>query len=362
MLRKPNPDLPTGAHFDSYVADHAWWKTKFTWAKMLFLLFVLAFIIPRFAGEYWLSTFNMVGYTILAAMGVQLLIGYTGLITLGHAAPIGFGAFACALSMFLFHVPYLPALLIGAIAAGLLSLVFGLPCVKVKGFYLIMTTMAMQFITVDIILTQFLGPLAGRGRGGVVSIPPGMFTIGPWAIYSVKDSYYWMLTLVVILQVFMANLVRTRVGRAWMAIRDNDIAAETLGVNIVYFKLLAFFIAGAMGGVAGGYWLTNLSIVSPEHFTFSWSLWLVGVILIGGVGSMYGHIYGALFMTLVLEFVKLALVPLAGIFPGLSEKFLYLKDLVFGLAIILFLIYEPNGLSYRWWQIRNYVHLWPFSY
>lgn len=354
--------LPTGVHFDNYQADHAWWKTRFVWLRMVLLFVVLFWVIPQFVGDYWLSFLNMVGYTILGAAGVQLLIGYTGLITLGHAAPIGFGAFACALSMYLFDIPYLISFVIGMIAAGLLSLLFGLPCVRVKGFYLIMTTMAMQFITVDVILTQFLGPLAGKGRGGVLAIEPGMFSIGSWVIYSVKDAYLWMVILCVIVQVFMANLLRTRVGRAWMAIRDNDIAAEALGVNIVYYKLLAFFIAGALGGLAGCYWLTNLSIVSPEHFTFSWSLWLVGVILIGGVGSLYGHIFGAIFMTGVLEAVKLALVPLAGMWPGAMEKFLYIKDLVFGLAIILFLIYEPNGLSYRWWQIKNYIHLWPFSY
>lgn len=354
--------LPTGTHFDNYIADHAWWKTKFVWFRMVLLGIILLVVIPLFVGEYWLSFLNMVGYTILAAAGVQLLIGYTGLVTLGHAATIGLGAFTCALFMYLFNVPYLPALVLGVVAGGLLSLIFGLPSARVKGFYLIMTTMAMQFVTTEILLTQYLGPLAGKGRGGVVAIEPEMFKIGPWVIYHTRDAYIWMIILVVIVLVFMANLMRTRVGRAWMAIRDNDIAAEALGVNIVYYKLLAFFIAGALGGLAGCYWLTNLSIVSPEHFMFGWSLWLVGVILIGGIGSLYGIVFGALFMTGVLELTKFALVPLTTIWPGASAQFLNVKDLVFGLAIILFLIYEPNGLAYRWWQIKNYVHLWPFSY
>lgn len=361
--------LPCGTHFDNYRADHAWWRTKFVWVRMLlgffFLFIVIPYGIPHVipgVGDYWLSAFNLVGYTVLAALGVQLLIGYTGQITLGHAAPIGFGAFACALSMYLLGVPYIVGIIIAIISAGLLSLLFGLPCVKVKGFYVIMTTMAMQFIVIDIVLTQFLGPLAGRGRGGVLMVEPEMFSLGPWIIYSVKDAYIWMLILVIILQVFMANLMRSKVGRAWAAIRDNDIAAEALGVDIVKYKLLAFFIAGGMGGLAGAYWLTNLSIVSPEHFTFGWSLWLVGVLLIGGCGTMYGAIYGAMFMTLVLELIKLAIVPLAPIWPALSQKFLYLKDIFFGLAIILFLIFEPNGLSYRWWRIKRYIWLWPFPY
>ena len=354
--------LPCGTKFATYRADHAWWQTRFTWIKMLFLAVVLFFIIPQFVGGYLISVCNMIGYTILAAMGVQLLIGYTGQITLGHAATIGMGAFACALSMYLFGVPYLVGLVIGAFAGGLLSLLFGLPCIKVKGFYIIMTTMAMQFITIDIILTQFLGPLAGKGRGGVISVEPEMFSIGPWVIYSTLDCYYWMLILVIIMFVFMANLLRTRVGRAWIAIRDNDIAAEALGVNIVRYKLLAFFIAGAMGGIAGSFWLTTQSIVSPEHFPFYWSLWLVGVLLIGGVGSLYGIIYGAIFMTGVLELIKLAIIPLSLMFPAIAGKFLHFKDFFFGLAIIIFLIFEPNGLAYRWWRAKRYIWLWPFSY
>lgn len=354
--------LPCSVHFDNYRADHAWWQTRWVWFRMLLGIAVLFFVIPRFVGDYWLSTFNMVGYTILAAMGVNILIGCTGLVTLGHAAPIGFGAFVCALSIYLWGVPYIPALILGMIAGGLMSLLFGLPCVKVKGFYVIMTTMAMQFIVVDIVLTQFLGPLAGKGRGGVLMIEPEMFSIGPWIIYSVKDCYIWMLILVIIVQVFMSNLMRTRVGRAWAAIRDNDIAAEALGVDIVRYKLLSFFIAGAIGGLAGGYWLTNLSIVSPEHFLFGWSLWLVGVMIIGGLGSMYGHIYGAVFITMLLEFIKLGIMPLAVMWPQIAEKFLYLKDVFFGLIIILFLIFEPNGLAYRWWRVKRYIWLWPFPY
>jgi branched-chain amino acid transport system permease protein len=160
----------------------------------------------------------------------------------------------------------------------------------------------------------------------------------------------------------MANLLRTRVGRSWIAIRDNDIAAQAMGVNIVAYKLLAFFVAGVLGGVAGGFWISSILAVSPEHFQFGWSLWLVGVILIGGVGSLHGTIFGAMFITLVLEGLKFAVIPLSDVFPALEERFLYVKEAAFGLAIVLFLLYEPKGLAYRWQQIKNYFNLWPFSY
>jgi len=159
----------------------------------------------------------------------------------------------------------------------------------------------------------------------------------------------------------MANLLRTRVGRAWVAIRDNDIAAETLGISIVRYKLLNFFVAGFIGGIAGAFWVANLAALSPEHFPWFWSLWLVGVILIGGAG-IEGAIFGSIFMVMVMELLQMAAIPLSEYWPRILFYFAFIKDMAFGLAICAFLIYEPRGISYRWWQIKNYFNLWPFSY
>jgi branched-chain amino acid transport system permease protein len=352
--------LPCGVYHQDYRKDHAWWQTKFVWARMLILFFILFFIIPQFANNYLLGVANVIGYTILAAMGVQLLIGYCGQVTLGHAAFVAVGAYASAILMLQFNLPYLLTVLLAAIMAGLWSVLFGLPSARVKGFYLIMTTMAAQFITVDFVITQYVSRIGGRGH--YFTLPPGTITIGPWVLDTEKDIYYLMAILVVICTFFMANLVRTRVGRAWMAIRDNDIAAMALGINIVKYKLLAFFVAGALAGVAGSFWITSLYFVSPEHFWWFYSLFWVGVILIGGVGSIYGTIYGAMFMVIVLELLKFAAMAIAPIYPAIFDKFLFVKESAFGLAILLFIIYEPNGIAYRWWQLKNYIHLWPFSY
>jgi branched-chain amino acid transport system permease protein len=220
--------------------------------------------------------------------------------------------------------------------------------------------MAAQFITVDFIITQYVSQVGGRGT--FFSLPPGSIRIGPWPIDSDVKVYYLMVVLVVLCTAGMANLLRTRVGRAWIAIRDNDIAAEAMGVNIVLYKLLAFFVAGVLGGIAGAFWISSLFFVSPEHFQFGWSLWIVGCVLIGGAGSLHGTIFGAMFITLVLEGLKFAVIPLSDVFPALQERFLYVKEAAFGLAIVLFLLYEPKGLAYRWQQIKNYFNLWPFSY
>ncbi|MEW6232583.1 MAG: branched-chain amino acid ABC transporter permease [Chloroflexota bacterium] len=352
--------LPCGTYHDRYGQDHAWWQTRFVWVRMIALFLLLYVGLPATGNFYLISVANIIGYTILSAMGVQLLIGFAGQVTLGHAAFVAVGAYASAIAMLQFHLPYLVSIALAALVAGLWSVLFGLPSARVKGFYLIMTTMAAQFITVDFIITQYVSQIGGRGH--YFSLPPGTIALGPWVIDNDIEVYYLMVTLVILCLIFMANLMRTRVGRAWIAIRDNDIAAEVMGVNVFRYKLLAFLVAGVLGGIAGAFWISTLAFVSPEHFQWGWSLWLVGVILIGGVGSNYGTVFGSMFMVLVLEALKFALIPLTPVFPHLLEKFLYVKEAAFGLAIVLFLIYEPNGLAYRWWQIKNYIHLWPFSY
>ena len=361
--------LPCGNYHENYAEDHAWWQTKFIKGKMIFLALILFLVIPFVSDSYVLSIFNMIGYTILGALGVQLLIGFCGQVTLGHAAFIAVGAYTSTLLTLEFPWPkflldwglaYPISIIVAAIAAGVWSVLFGLPSARVKGFYLILTTMAAQFITVDLILTQYVSQIGGRGQA--FSLPPGTIKVGPWVIDSDLKVYFMMLILVIICCLLVINLLRSKAGRAWVAIRDNDISAEVMGINVFKYKLLAFFVAGFIGGIAGAFWISNLAAISPEHFPWFWSLWLVGVILIGGVGSIHGAIFGSIFMVVVMELLQLAVLPLADTFPKLLMDFLFIKEATFGLAICAFMIYEPNGLAYRWWQIKNYFNLWPFSY
>jgi branched-chain amino acid transport system permease protein len=385
--------LPCGVYHEEYRQDHAWWQTTFVRSKMILLSLVIFLIIPFLDllspnfGPYMLNVMVILLYTILAAMGVQLLIGYCGQVTLGHAAFVAVGAYTAAIV--LMHAPtissmvdapnpllrflallcaglisagllYPLAIVLSAITAGLWCVLFGLPSAKVKGFYLIMTTIAAQWITVEFFITQYVSKIGGRAQA--FTVMPDRFAIGPLTIDSDKKVYFLGVILVCLLTAAMGNILRSKAGRAWIAIRDNDVAAEAMGVDIVAYKLLAFFVAGAMGGVAGVYWFNYNYIVSPEHFQWFWSLWWVGVILIGGVGSLHGTIFGSLFMVLTLEGLKFVIIPLAGIFPEFLDKFLFIKEALFGLAIALFLIFEPKGLAYRWWQLKNYFNLWPFSY
>ena len=361
--------LPCGEYHENYHEDHAWWQTKFIKAKMVALMLVLFVGIPLVADEYWLSVCNQVGYTVLGALGVQLLIGFCGQVTLGHAAFLAVGAYTSTLLILEFPWPkifidaglaYPISIFIAAIASGIWCVLFGLPSAKVKGFYLILTSMAAQFITVDFVITQYISQIGGRGQA--FSLPVGTIRIGPWVIDSDLKVYFMMLVLVIVLVAGVLNLLRSRVGRAWVAIRDNDISAEVMGINVVQYKLIAFFVAGFIGGVAGAFWISNLAAISPEHFPWFWSLWLVGVILIGGVGSIHGTIFGSIFMVVVMELLQMAIIPLASSYPKLLMDFLFIKEAAFGLAICAFMIFEPNGLAYRWWQAKNYFNLWPFSY
>jgi branched-chain amino acid transport system permease protein len=367
--------LPCGTYHESYRDEQKWWRTPFIKGKMLFAVVVLL-ALPFIVGGQWLSVAYTINYYILAALGVQLLIGYCGQITLGHAAFVAVGAY-CSAMMVLFvpwpkplvdaGLAYPISVVCAAVAAGLWSVLFGLPSARVKGFYLIMTTMAAQWVTVPLIITQYVSRIGGRGH--YFSLPPGTIKVGPWVIDSDLKIYYLSLFFVGICLLIMGNLLRSKVGRAWVAIRDNDIAAETMGVNIVYHKLVAFFVAGAFAGVAGAFYISAISFVSPEHYEWFYSLLWVGIILIGGVGSIQGLVFGSCFVVLIFKLLEMAVLYISGTLmeahPELGvimTKIIFFKESAFGLAIIFFLIYEPNGLAYRYWQLKNYFNLWPFSY
>src|SRR5512136_1814277 len=200
---------PCGIYHQYYRQDHGWWQTWFVWGKMILLFITIFFLIPQFAALYLFSVANVIGSTILSAMGVQLLIGYCGQVTLGHSAFIAVGAYTSTLLMLQLHLPYPITLILGGIVGGLWCVLFGLPSARVKGFYLIMTTMAAQFVTVEFFITQYVSKIGGRGVA--FSIPPGTVKIGPWVIQSDMEVYYLMLVLVILCTLMMANLLRSKV-------------------------------------------------------------------------------------------------------------------------------------------------------
>jgi branched-chain amino acid transport system permease protein len=343
---------------------------------MAVVLLAFPWVMTALDSQKWISVANTISYYIIAALGVQLLIGCCGQVTLGHAAFVAMGAYTS--SMMILFIPwpqfmvdmgivYPLSMLCAGFVSGFWAILFGLPSARVKGFYLIMTTMAAQWITVRFVVRK-LSAIGGREQS--FPIPPGTIKFGPWAIDTDTSMYYLAVFLCVICLVAMGNLMRSKIGRAWVAIRDNDIAAETMGVNIVVYKLIAFYVAGFFAGIAGSYYIATTSVVSPEDYEWYYSLLWVGIILIGGVGSIQGIVFGSAFMVIVFELLQMGVGWISGMefvqalpqFSMITMKINFLKEVCFGLAIVFFLIYEPNGLSYRYWQVKNYFNLWPFSY
>ncbi len=256
-----------------------------------------------------------------------------------------------------FALPFLVGMLGAGVVSGLIGLVFGIPSIRVKGFYLAITTIAAQFIIVRWVIPHW--GLTG-GSAGLVAPPASIFG---FVFTSEMSKYYLVLAVAALTILFAKNLARTRVGRAFIAVRDNDLAAEVMGGNLLYYKLLAFFIGCFMAGIAGSLLAHWTGSISTEKFTFTNSILYVGMIIIGGVGTTLGPILGVVFIRFLDVGVTKLSPTLQSAFPALPSGFTTgIAPMLFGLAIILFLIFEPRGLAHRWALLKAAYRLWPFSY
>ena len=348
-------DLPAGVRNFSYAKDMAIFRTKTHWA-MLLLLFVLLFTAPLYFGNHWLSVANLIGITIIAATGLNILTGYCGQLSIGHAGFIAVGAYTSAVLTNRLEMPFLVGLISAGLLTGFVGMVFGIPSVRVKGFYLAISTIAAQFIIIWII-NHWAG-VTGGGNG--ISVPPAEIA---GITFVSQGSQFYLITGIAILVVFFAkNLARTRAGRAFIAIRDNDLAAEVMGINLFRYKLLAFFIGCFLAGIAGSLMAHWIGFINAEHFNIMDSILYIGMIIIGGLGTTVGPIFGVLFIRLLqqgISFISPVLESTFNLPAGFTSG---IGPMVFGLVIILFLILEPRGLAHRWQLFKVSYRLWPFSY
>lgn len=348
--------LPSGTFQENYAQDMAILRTKSHWL-MLAAFFVILFTLPLYADDRWLNIIIMIGITIIAVHGLNILTGYCGQISLGHAAFMAAGAYTSAILCAKLGWSFWAAIPCAALAAGMVGILFGLPSLKVKGFYLIMTTLAAQFIIVWIILQLY--DLTG-GCDGMVAARPEIAGIK----LTSKQSWFYLVMVVTCLATFCAkNLVRTKLGRAFIAIRDNDLAAEVMGVNLYSYKLLAFFTGCIFAGVAGSLLVHYVGFASPEYFTLMNSVWYLGMLIVGGMGSTMGAIFGTVSLKLLDELISILSPVIASAFPVIAaQTAASLTAITHGLIIILFLIFEPRGIAHRWEIAKKYYRLWPFSY
>ena len=345
--------LPCGTFQENYAQDMAIFRTKAQWV-MLFAFLIFLFTCPLFFSDRILTILTIIGITIISVHGLNILTGYCGQISIGHAGFMAVGAYASGVLTAKLGLPFWAALPCAALAAGMVGIMFGLPSLKIKGFYLIMATIAAHFIIIWFILQ--LRSVTGGGDGMAVPRPE----IGGLVLKS-KASYFYLVMIIACLATFLAkNIVRTRAGRAFIAIRDNDLAAEVMGINLWAYKLLAFFIGCVFAGVAGSLLVHYFAFASPTQFPFMDSVWYLGMLIIGGMGSTAGIIFGVVFLRLLDELVTIVGPILSAVVAPQAAASLGL--IMRGLVIILFLIFEPRGLAHRWELIKAYYRLWPFSH
>ena len=348
--------LPCGTRNYTYAEDMAIMRTKTHWGLFIGFL-ILLFTTPLYFGNYWLGVFNLIGITLIAALGLNILVGYCGQLSIGHAGFIAVGAYTAAILTNRFELPFLVGLPCAGLAAGTIGLIFGLPSVRVKGFYLAITTIAAQFIIIWVINHWSL-------TGGFVGIKVPYASIGDFVFRSEVSQFYLIMVIAVLCTFFAKNLARTKIGRAFIAIRDNDLAAEVMGINLLYYKLLAFFIGCFLAGIAGALLAHWVGFMNAEQFSLTESILYIGMIIIGGLGTTVGPIFGVVFIRILQQMLTIEVVPwLEGTFTMFPSGFATgVTPMMFGLVIILFLILEPRGLAHRWSLFKAAYRLWPFSY
>lgn len=318
----------------------------------------------NFIPQAWIGLITRIAIYVIAVQGLNILIGYTGQISLGHAAFMAVGAYAAA-TLARAGFSFVIAIPLAGLFAGVVGLIFGLPSLRVKGFYLAMATLAAQFI-IPWLLRYPLESVTNGSRPLEVPFP----TLGGFSFASENAMYYIVIPLAVFLMLAVRNIIRTRVGRAFISVRDNDLAAELLGINVFTYKLQAFFLSALLAGIAGALVAFESNNLSLDKFTLPLSIEFLAMLVIGGAGFPLGPLFGVGFvLILTQEIIPARILPTLGqVLPGLLPFIdpvninASLSPILFGLILVIFLILAPRGLAYRWeilkiaWKIRPYSH------
>jgi branched-chain amino acid transport system permease protein len=357
--------IPCGQFKTSYAADTTIFATPLS-RRLVICGVVLLALAPLSIGrwepvsDYWITLLIQIGYLGIAALGLNILVGFTGQISLGHAAFFGFGAFASAWANNTLGVPVALSIPLAGVMTTAVGMIVGIPAARIKGLYLAIATLASQFILQDFFARAdwFTG-----GSSGSVAAP---FALFGFTVHGDRQYFYVVLAYVVLMYLFASNMLRTRDGRALVAVRDHYLSAEVMGINLTKYRILSFGISSFYAGIGGALFAHYLQYVSIEGFDILLSIQFLGMIIIGGLGSVMGSLMGTAFMVLLPEamngIVGLLKSTTWGNIPAVIDGLAFLKQAAIGLAIVLFLIFEPDGLARRWRLIKSYWKLYPFSY
>lgn len=353
----------SGQFKTTYAADQQLFPIRQDRYAILLLLVFSFVVIPLFASSYWLTAL-LIPFLVfaLATLGLNILTGYAGQLSLGTAAFMAVGAVAAY--NFQLRIPGMPILvsfILGGLTSAVIGIAFGLPSLRIKGFYLAVATLAAQFFIPWLLVK--VSWFSNNSSSGVITAQP--IEILGFAFDSPPRKYLLVLTIVALMAVAAKNMVRSSIGRAWMAVRDMDVAAEVIGIRIMRTKLIAFAVSSFYCGVAGAlYAFAYLGSVEPDGFNLDLSFRILFMVIIGGAGSILGSFLGAAFITLLPIFLDVLLTEgAAALSLNLPSGMTSMAQLVvFGALIIFFLIVEPHGLARLWQILKEKLRLWPFPH
>jgi branched-chain amino acid transport system permease protein len=344
--------MRTGVFHETFASEERLWDSAT--ARRWMLAFALSlFSLPLWGSDYVLAMACIVGIHVIATLGLNLTTGNAGLISLSHGAFIGVGCYTVAwLSKH--GVPFYLTLPAAGFMTALLGIVVGLPSLRVKGLYLAIATLAAHFIL------TFVFREWDSVTGGVSGVSIPRAKLFGFEFIGDRRNFYLIFACAFVMAVAARNLARTHIGRAFVAVRDRDISAEILGVHLLRTKLTAFAIGAFYAGVAGGLLGYFYGSITPDYFVLTLAVFYLAAVIVGGLGTVLGSVLGAVFMTFVPEALRLVAQASSHAFPGVAGLLLPMGQVVFGLLIIGFLIFEPHGLAAIWSRMRRTFHLWPF--
>lgn len=351
--------LPAGDFRSSYAVDTTIFPTT-TSRNFAILGIAITYLAPLVFSNYWLSILIQIGIYGIAALGLNILVGFTGQISIGHAAFFLLGAFTSAYISNKTSIPVFFAIPLAGVVTAIVGLIFGLPAARLKGLYLVIATLAAQYILIDFFSR------AEWFSGGSVPAMAEPFSIFGYVLRGDRQYFYVVLAYVVVSYLLVTNLMRTRDGRALVAVRDHYLSAEIMGINLTKYRTLSFGLAAFFAGIAGALYAHYQLVVSNEGFGIERSILFLAMVIIGGTGSIMGTLMGTAFVVLVPEAMEWISMELKG---GIIDKALalnnnltFLREIAIGVIIIAFLVFEPDGLAHRWRQIKAYWKLYPFSH
>jgi len=351
--------LPAGVYAETYDQDQALIRTWPQWICLICFM-VLLLSLPLYGGGKVIGFMNVLWITLIAVVGLQINVGYAGQVNLGQSAFMGVGAYAAGALTLHFDLPIWLTIPAAGVIAALFGALFGLAAVRVKGFYLALTTIAAQYVFAFAMLKlpkKWFGQIQGL-RLDPVSLLGFQFDD--------DVSIYYLVASISTLMIYGAwGLVRSSTGRALVAVRDNDKAAAIIGINVFYCKALSFFIGAFYAGVAGALWAYYIRYVLSEMFTLWLSVWYLGMLIVGGMGSILGAIIGTVVIRLLQEFITYfgPWINQISFFSSIGGGIIFSSmNMLLGCVIILFIIFEPRGLAHRWSIIKESYRIWPFPH